>query len=78
VLVTDATHRAASASIAFEPAGDHELKGKAAPLAAFRAMRVVAERGGRGRSSQLEPPFVGREREMRLIRDLFHATTQEG
>src|SRR5688572_8386762 len=43
VLVGEATHRASSASIHFEPAGDQLLKGKQAPVAAWRAIRVVAE-----------------------------------
>ena len=33
-------------AIAFEPAGEQALKGKAAPVPAWRAVRVVAERGG--------------------------------
>jgi class 3 adenylate cyclase/tetratricopeptide (TPR) repeat protein len=78
VLVGEATHRAASSAIAFEPAGDHTLKGKVAPVPAFRALRVVAERGGRGRSDTLEAPFVGRDDELRLIKDLYHATVREG
>ena len=47
VLVGEATQRAASKAIAFEAAGDQALKGKAAPVPAWRALRVVAERGGR-------------------------------
>ncbi len=78
VLVGEATHRAASASIAFEEAGEQALKGRAAPVAAWRALRVVAERGGRNRSETLEAPFVGRADELRLLKDLFHATGREG
>jgi class 3 adenylate cyclase/tetratricopeptide (TPR) repeat protein len=77
VLVGEATHRAASSAIAFEPAGEHTLKGKVAPVPAFRALRVVAERGGRGRSDTLEAPFVGRDDELRLLKDLYHATARE-
>ncbi len=77
VLVGEATFRAASEAIAFEPAGEHLLKGKAVPVPAFRALRVVAKRGGVGRSEQLEPPFVGRETELRLIKDFFHATARD-
>jgi class 3 adenylate cyclase/tetratricopeptide (TPR) repeat protein len=77
VLVGEATQRAASAAIVFEPAGEQILKGKAAPVAAWRAVRVVAERGGRNRSDTLEAPFVGRDDELRLLKDLFHATTRE-
>ncbi|HET8587477.1 MAG TPA: AAA family ATPase, partial [Candidatus Limnocylindria bacterium] len=57
-------------------AGEHDLKGKSAPVAAYRALRVVAKRGGIGRSDQLEAPFVGRAGELRLLKD-FHAATGE-
>ena len=49
VLVGEATQRAASGAIAFEPAGEQALKGKVLPVPAWRALRVVAERGGRNR-----------------------------
>jgi class 3 adenylate cyclase/tetratricopeptide (TPR) repeat protein len=78
VLVGEATRRAAASAIVFEEAGDQLLKGKVAPVAAFRALRVVAERGGRGRSDSLEAPFVGRDDELRLLKDLYHATVREG
>jgi len=77
VLVGEATQRAASRAIAFEPAGEHALKGKATPVTAFRALRVVAEVGGRNRSETLEAPFVGREDELRQLKDLFHATSRD-
>ena len=78
VLVGEATERAASRAIAFEPVGDQALKGKTAPVAAWKALRVVAERGGRNRSEALEAPFVGRDDELRLLKELFHATGREG
>jgi class 3 adenylate cyclase/tetratricopeptide (TPR) repeat protein len=77
VLVGEATQRAASAAIVFEPAGERALKGKALPVAAWRAVRVVAERGGRKRAESLEAPFVGRDDELRQLKDLFHATSRE-
>ncbi|MGH2407762.1 MAG: ATP-binding protein [Candidatus Limnocylindrales bacterium] len=77
VLVGEATQRAASGAIVFEPAGEQSLKGKSAPVPAWRALRVVAERGGRGRSDMLEAPFVGRDEELRLLKDLFHSTSRE-
>jgi class 3 adenylate cyclase/tetratricopeptide (TPR) repeat protein len=77
VLVGEATQRAASRAIVFEPAGEQLLKGKAAPVAAWRALRVVAERGGRNRAETLEAPFVGRDDELRLLKELFHATSRE-
>jgi class 3 adenylate cyclase/tetratricopeptide (TPR) repeat protein len=78
VLVGETTRRASEAAVAYEAAGEHELKGKAEPVSLFRALRVVASRGGEGRSTGLEAPFVGRDRELRLVKDMFHATSAEG
>ena len=78
VLVGEATQRAASKAIAFEKVGEQHLKGKQAPVDAWRAARVVAEVGGRNRRDTLEAPFVGRDEELRLFKDMFHATTREG
>jgi class 3 adenylate cyclase/tetratricopeptide (TPR) repeat protein len=77
VLVGDATRRATAAAIAYEPAGEHELKGKAEPLSLFRALRVTAVRGGARTSSELEPPFVGRARELRLVKEHFYGSAEE-
>ena len=77
VLVGEATQRATATSIAYEPAGEQLLKGKAAPVTAYRALRIVAERGGRGRGDRLEAPFIGRDTELRLLKDLYHATARE-
>ena len=77
VLVGDATFQAASGAIAFEPAGEQVLKGKTAPVPAHRALRVVARRGGAGRSDQLEAPFVGRGPELRMLKDFHSATAAE-
>jgi class 3 adenylate cyclase/tetratricopeptide (TPR) repeat protein len=77
VLVGETTYRTAARAIAFEPLGDQELKGKASPVPAYRAIRVVAQRGGIGRADQLEAPFLGRDVELGLIKDLFHATQRE-
>lgn len=77
VLVGDATRAAASRAIAFESVGDHLLKGKALPVAAWRATGVIAGLGGAGRSDALEPPFVGREAQFRLLRELFHTAAED-
>jgi class 3 adenylate cyclase/tetratricopeptide (TPR) repeat protein len=78
VLVDETTMVAAGRAIAFEPAGELRLKGKSEPLRAWQALRVVAERGGIGRRDVLEPPFVGREEELRLLKDSLHAPGREG
>ncbi|HEY7332411.1 MAG TPA: adenylate/guanylate cyclase domain-containing protein, partial [Candidatus Limnocylindria bacterium] len=77
VLVGETTFRTAARAIVFEPVGEQDLKGKATPVPAYRAVRVVAQRGGIGRADQLEAPFLGRDGELRLIKDLFHATQRE-
>jgi len=77
VLVGDSTVRASQAAIAYEDAGAYELKGKTEPMRLWRALRVIAARRGEGRASGLEAPFVGRERELRVVKDLFHATAHE-
>jgi class 3 adenylate cyclase/tetratricopeptide (TPR) repeat protein len=77
VLVGEATRRASEAAIVYEAAGAHELKGKAEPVSLWRAVRVIAGVGGALRATGLEAPFVGRDRELRLIKELFHASTEE-
>ncbi len=76
VLVGEATSRAASGAIAFEPIGSLDLKGKDETVRAWRALRVVGERQGQNRMA-IEPPFVGRAEELRLLKDLLHATGRE-
>ena len=78
VLVGEATKRATEAAIAYTNAGEHELKGKSGQATLWQALRVVAARKGEGRFSGLEPLFVGRERELRMAKELFHATATEG
>ena len=77
VLVDEVTWRASSDAIAFEAVGPLTLKGKAESVNAWRALRVVGQRKGLGRSERLEPPFVGRDDELRLVKDLLHATSRE-
>jgi class 3 adenylate cyclase/tetratricopeptide (TPR) repeat protein len=77
VLVGDSTRRASGDAIAYEAVEDQVLKGKELPVAAWRALRVVAKRGGAGRSDQLEAPFVGRGAELQLIKDFYHGTARE-
>jgi len=77
VLVGEATKRASEAAIVYEDAGSHELKGKAESVRLWRASRVVGSRRGEVRSIGLEAPFVGRDREFRLVKDLFHATADD-
>jgi class 3 adenylate cyclase/tetratricopeptide (TPR) repeat protein len=77
VLVGDATRGATEAAVVYEDIGDRSLRGKAEPVRLWRALRVVAMRGGAQKSEGLEAPFVGRDRELRLIKDLFHASAEQ-
>jgi predicted ATPase/class 3 adenylate cyclase len=78
VLVGAGTQRATEQAVVYESAGSYELKGKTGLVPLWRAMRVVS--GGRGalKSEGLEPPFAGRDRELRLLKELFHASAEEG
>ena len=53
------------------------MKGKTFPVELFRAVRATAAVGGAQRVDGLEAPFVGRDRELRLVKELFHATAEE-
>ena len=77
VLVGERTRHATEAAIAYEGAGARGLRGKTQDVAVSRALRVTGARGGSGKSAGLEAPFVGREREFRLVKELFHATAEE-
>ncbi|MGA8015126.1 MAG: adenylate/guanylate cyclase domain-containing protein [Candidatus Dormiibacterota bacterium] len=77
VLVGDATRRATEAALAYEDAGERALKGRDEPVHLWRALRVVAGRGGALKTEGLEAPFVGRDRELRLMKDQFHACAEE-
>jgi class 3 adenylate cyclase len=77
IFVTEATRHATDAAVEYEVAGPHEVKGKSEPLNLHHALRVVALRGGQLRSTGLESPFVGRERELRLVKELFHASADQ-
>ncbi len=78
VLVGERTFRAVSASITCLPIEALTLKGKAEPLPAWRALRVISEIGGSNRGVAPEPPFGGRAEELRLTKELLHATGRDG
>jgi class 3 adenylate cyclase len=77
VLVGESTKRASEAAVAYDDAGEQQLKGKADPVELWRAVRVVAGTRGALRASGLEAPFVGRNREFRLVKELFHDAADE-
>jgi class 3 adenylate cyclase/predicted ATPase len=76
LLVDLATRRLAEAAIGFADAGEHLLKGKPEPLRLWRATRVLAAVGGSQRIDGLEAPLIGRDAELRTVRELFHASVE--
>jgi class 3 adenylate cyclase/tetratricopeptide (TPR) repeat protein len=77
VFVGEATRRATEQTVVYEDAGAFELKGKEGLTPLWKAQRVVSGLRGSLKSQGLEAPFVGRDREFRQIKDLFHACADE-
>ncbi len=77
ILVGESTYLVTRDAVAYESAGDQLLRGKETPVRVWRPLRVVGLVRGAGRSDIVEPPFVGREMELRLIKDLLHGATRE-
>ena len=74
VLVGDKTRLLAGTGLSFEPVGMVELKGKSAPVAAYRAIGTLVDRtSGTG----LEPAFVGRDPELRMLEDQVQVAARE-
>jgi class 3 adenylate cyclase/tetratricopeptide (TPR) repeat protein len=78
VWVDEATQRLGAAAIGFTDRGEHQLKGKAEPLRLWSADRVLSGIGGSQRVDGLEAPMLGRDAELRLVKELFHATAERG
>ncbi|MEO8328637.1 MAG: adenylate/guanylate cyclase domain-containing protein [Candidatus Nanopelagicales bacterium] len=78
VLVDQGTWRVAQAAVSFIQAGSHALKGKAEVVPLWRAERVLSGVGGSQRVDGLEAPFVGRDPDLRLVKELFHNCVDRG
>jgi class 3 adenylate cyclase/tetratricopeptide (TPR) repeat protein len=77
VFVGEATRRATEQTVVYDDAGSFELKGKEGLTPLWRAVRVVSGLRGSLKSQGLEAPFVGRDGELRQIKDLFHGSAEE-
>jgi class 3 adenylate cyclase len=64
IVVGEETYRATQGAIEYEPVDPVTAKGKAAPIAAWRAVEAASATGERHLSST---PFVGRSREVGLL-----------
>ena len=78
VFVDEVTRQASAAAIAYTDAGSHSLKGKTEPVRLFRANRVVGTIGGTERVDGLEASFLGRDRELRQVKEVFHDVLDTG
>ena len=76
VWVDETTRLLTSAAITYVDAGSHALKGKAEPVPLWSVRAVVAAVGGAQRADGLEAPLVGRDRDLRLVKELFHAVEE--
>jgi class 3 adenylate cyclase/tetratricopeptide (TPR) repeat protein len=74
VWVDETTRLLTSSAITYVDVGSHVMKGKTDPVPLWAVRAVVAAVGGAQRADGLEAPLVGRDRELRMFKDLFHAT----
>jgi class 3 adenylate cyclase/tetratricopeptide (TPR) repeat protein len=77
VWVDDTTRSLSAAAVSYSDAGEHLLKGKTEPVRLHAAGAVVANVGGAQRVDGLEAPFVGRDHELRLVKELFHGAVED-
>ena len=77
VFVGSTTHSVTSRAIDYESMGEQSVKGKSEVVQAWKAVRVAGMVGGRAEGDMRLPPFVGREKEMRLLKDQLTAAETE-
>jgi class 3 adenylate cyclase/tetratricopeptide (TPR) repeat protein len=77
VFVGEATESVSNRAIDYEPMGEHSVKGKAEPVRAWKALRVASMMRGKAEDEIHPPPFVGRERELRLLKDTLAVVGSE-
>ena len=77
VIVGDSTVHAVGSAIEFEPVALQEIRGRTTPVAIYRPRRVRSVRDA-ARHASIEPPFVGRDTELRILKDQLHAVGEEG
>jgi class 3 adenylate cyclase len=77
VFVGATTHSVTSHAINYESVGERRVKGKNEPVAAWKALRVIGLVGGKPEGELRHPPFAGRDREMRLLKDELAAVESD-
>jgi class 3 adenylate cyclase len=76
VFIGESTKAMVEGRIEVVAEGLHAVKGKEDEVAAYRAIRVIADQGRL--PDMLEGPFVGRDDELRILKDQLHAAGREG
>jgi len=76
VWVDESTRALTVSAVSFEDRGEHLVKGKTEPVRVHRAVAVVAALGGEQRVDGLEAPLIGRDRDLRLLKELFHSAEE--
>jgi class 3 adenylate cyclase/tetratricopeptide (TPR) repeat protein len=75
ILIGEATLRLVADAVVADAVEPLTVKGKSAPVAAHRLEHVAP--GAAGVLRHLDAPMVGREDELRLLRDVFEETVRE-
>ncbi len=77
IVVGPFTYAATRDVVEYEELPPTALKGKALPVAAWRAVAVKARRGGVRPSLGIEAPLIGREEEISLIKEAVRRTVSD-
>jgi len=78
VVVGPSTYAATRDAVDYEELPAIQLRGKAAPVAAWRAVAIKAGRGGRRARLGLEAPMVGRDAELALLKETVRRAVDDG
>jgi len=78
ITVGERTHRATSSVVEYAPLEPLTLKGKAEPVAAWRALRLLVQPSGGARVVRQQAPLVGRAEELSALSTLFGRVTRTG
>jgi class 3 adenylate cyclase/tetratricopeptide (TPR) repeat protein len=75
ILLGETTYGLVRDAVEAESAGPLEVKGKSAPQAAWRLLRVRPD--ARGIARRLDSPIVGRDQELTLLQEVFDSAVRE-
>ena len=75
ILIGDDTYALVRDAVVVEDVDPLDVKGKAAPLLAYRLLEVRP--GAEGHARRLDSPMVGRERPLRMLRETFEGVAAD-